>query len=353
MKKIFISHSSLDKDIVDIFIDKILILGLNLEVQDIACTSREDTGVKTGEDIREFIKENISNCDFVFFIISENYRNSQICLNEMGAAWATNRTVKPILFPNINFDSIGWLYNVRKGIMLDDSSALDSLYEDISEVCQCKSRISTWNKQKNEFLMNIRDRFKSNLNEKSLVNIEEEFDLLDWREKFDENIQIYLGCLTRITNALNKNTENTKKGTKVLNDLNLNRNTTSSQVRNILLKLANGNNILAEVYENECPQIEQAFKKAIEAAIKMREFSTADDENTAEDYESIKNLIKSMEESLESTKDFQESIESATSVKLDKDFSKSKKRLFKILDELINITQININKANELLFHLV
>ena len=63
----------------------------------------EETGVGTGEDIRKFIKENISTCDFVFFMISENYKKSEICLNEMGAAWATDRTVIPLVFPNLSF----------------------------------------------------------------------------------------------------------------------------------------------------------------------------------------------------------------------------------------------------------
>ena len=90
-KKIFISHSSKDKQIVDIFVDKLLHLGLQIDPNDVAYTSREETGVGTGEDIRKFIKENISTCDFVFFMISENYKKSEICLNEMGAALAAEK----------------------------------------------------------------------------------------------------------------------------------------------------------------------------------------------------------------------------------------------------------------------
>lgn len=135
-KKIFISHSSKDKQIVDIFVDKLLHLGLQIDPNDVAYTSREETGVGTGEDIRKFIKENISTCDFVFFMISENYKKSEICLNEMGAAWATDRTVIPLVFPNLSFDSIGWLYNVRKGLLLNDPDALDSIFDD-----------NHWNKQ--------------------------------------------------------------------------------------------------------------------------------------------------------------------------------------------------------------
>lgn len=84
-KKIFISHSSKDKQIVDIFVDKLLHLGLQIDPNDVAYTSREETGVGTGEDIRKFIKENISTCDFVFFMISENYKSiyNQLLLNNL------------------------------------------------------------------------------------------------------------------------------------------------------------------------------------------------------------------------------------------------------------------------------
>lgn len=51
----------------------------------------------------------------------------------MGAAWATDRTVIPLVFPNLSFDSIGWLYNVRKGLLLNDPDALDSIFDDITE----------------------------------------------------------------------------------------------------------------------------------------------------------------------------------------------------------------------------
>ena len=351
MKKIFISHSSSDKEIVDVFIDKILILGLNLEVQDIACTSREDTGVVTGEDIREFIKENISNCDFVFFMVSENYKNSPICLNEMGAAWATNRNVKPLVFPNISFDSIGWLYNVRKGMMLNDSSALDSLYEDISEISNNKSRISTWNKQKNEFLDFVRNTFSLRTQNQCIAIIEEEeIDLLDCREKFDYNILRHQECLMTMTQALNKNTENFQKGTKMLQHLNQNINSSPSIIRNIMLKMAHSNNSLADVCDKESPKIKIAFIGAMEASIKLRELTKLNDEDIQEEYQSVQNLIDSMNDLLASTISYKQTVEQ-NETNIDKTYSKSKKRLVNSLSEFITITEENINKANELLLH--
>lgn len=83
-KKIFISHSSKDKDIVEKFCDCILQLGIGLSYGDIFCTSVEEMGIMNGEDIRSHIKSNIQSADFSFLMISKNYKQSEICLNEMG-----------------------------------------------------------------------------------------------------------------------------------------------------------------------------------------------------------------------------------------------------------------------------
>ena len=57
--KVFISHASLDKAIVDEFVDKVLRLSCGLKTSEIVYTSREDTGVAFGEGIPEFIKDNL------------------------------------------------------------------------------------------------------------------------------------------------------------------------------------------------------------------------------------------------------------------------------------------------------
>ena len=106
MAKIFISHSSNDKGIVDLFKDLILNAGLGVLDRDIAYTSAPETGVPTGGNIPQYIKDNIADSDFVFFMISENYRKSEVCLNEMGAAWALDKNVKPLLLHNVSFESV-------------------------------------------------------------------------------------------------------------------------------------------------------------------------------------------------------------------------------------------------------
>jgi len=353
MKKIFISHSSIDKEIVDVFIDKILRLGLNIGTKDIACTSRKDTGVKTGDDIRNYIKENISNCDFVFFMISENYQNSQICLNEMGAAWATDRFVIPLVFPNVGFDNIGWLYNVRKGMKLNDSSALDTLFEDVCDKYDCRLKISTWNKQKDDFVKHINEIFE-NKNLPALItenNIEEnEPDLLDYREKFDNHILLCMESLQTITSTLDNTTESITKTTKQLTNINNNKNSSPSQIRPILLKLAKENGNLSEICTLESSRLKNNFDGTIECAIKMKELAEFSDDDIEEERQAIESMIESLN-------DFMEAVIGAKNVfeedktNLDKTYSASKKKVVKSFSDLIEILKFNINRANELLIY--
>ncbi len=151
--KIFISHSSKDKVVIDQFVDKILILGCGINEEDIFCTSIEGLGIKTGLDFREHIKESLLKSDYSFLLISNNYKKSDICLNEMGASWSQDSiSVKPFLFPDIGFDSIGTLYSVKQASKINNSSALDELFEELTVRYKIDKKVSRWNKSKEDFL---------------------------------------------------------------------------------------------------------------------------------------------------------------------------------------------------------
>lgn len=163
MAKIFISHSSNDKGIVDLFKDLILNAGLGVLDRDIAYTSAPETGVPTGGNIPQYIKDNIADSDFVFFMISENYRKSEVCLNEMGAAWALDKNVKPLLLHNVSFESVGWLYRVNLCARIDDLDRLDELRDEFIENMEVKLKLS-YGTEKNTSLLKLyqyRTRVKS------------------------------------------------------------------------------------------------------------------------------------------------------------------------------------------------
>ena len=98
-KKIFISHSSLDTEIGEKFVDALIDIGIPKEI--IFFSSRYHTGVELGKDFHAVIKDNIKSCDIVIFLLTRNFYNSAACLNEMGAAWVLGKNIIPILLDNL------------------------------------------------------------------------------------------------------------------------------------------------------------------------------------------------------------------------------------------------------------
>lgn len=155
-KRIFISHSSKDKRIVSEFNDRILQLGIGLSPDDIFCTSIEDMNIKNGEDIRNHIRKNILAADFSLLLISENYKRSEICLNEMGAVWAGNEdNVRYYLLPNTGFDKIGWLCDTKQAEEISNPIALDKLYYELTHFYQIEARFNSWSRQRETFVNNF------------------------------------------------------------------------------------------------------------------------------------------------------------------------------------------------------
>ena len=98
-KKIFISHSSLDTEIGEKFVDVLIEIGIPKEI--IFYSSRYHTGVEIGNDFHAEIKQYLSSCDIVVFLLTKNFYNSPACLNEMGAAWILDKDISPILLDNL------------------------------------------------------------------------------------------------------------------------------------------------------------------------------------------------------------------------------------------------------------
>jgi len=142
--KIFISHSSKDIEIVEGFINKILGNGLGFDIEitnkEIYCTSIEDLGIKTGADFRQNIKEHLFNANIILLFLSENYRNSEICLNEMGASWAHEKTIFPLIIPPMDFKSVGVLMEINECVKLESEDRLLKVCDELNETFQLKNK---------------------------------------------------------------------------------------------------------------------------------------------------------------------------------------------------------------------
>ena len=349
MAKIFISHSSLDKDIVDLFKNIILNAGLGIVDDDIAYTSAPETGVPTGGNIPQYIKENIADSDFVFFMISDNYRKSEVCLNEMGAAWALDKNVKPILLYDVSFHSVGWLYGMNLCAKIDDADRLDELRDEFLDKYGSCPKTAVWNRQKTEFISKIATLTPNNT---ALIGIDtpieedEELGLLDYRETFDNHLNLFNQKAKVLTNEMNQLNEKTATRVKQLSALN-SQAPNPSQARGIMMKSAQDMNQMSDAIDQNAPKLSEYFKTAIENAIHMQQFLDAEQDTKTENRKALNDLIQSMISAKDTTIKGKDALSGIPG--LVKSQIAAKNRLVKGYSTLITVYDECITKATELL----
>lgn len=128
-KRIFISHSSKDHELVKKFIDTILILGLGIKRENVFCTSVHGTKIRCGADFKKVILDELLNSKAVIQIITKSYKTSEVCLNEMGAAWVLSSNVIPLVGHPFNYD-VGFINASSQQLKLNSKDDLVQFYDD-------------------------------------------------------------------------------------------------------------------------------------------------------------------------------------------------------------------------------
>lgn len=156
--KIFISHSTDDKAVVEKLVNLLREIGLNMDT--IFCSSLPGYDIPIDTDIFNYIREQFLQHDLhVIFIHSDNYYTSPVSLNEMGAAWCLKTRATSILLPGFAFDKMKGVVNFsRIAIKLDND-----IYEVKDKLNQLRNVVieefslqhgsdATWEKARDEFI---------------------------------------------------------------------------------------------------------------------------------------------------------------------------------------------------------
>lgn len=159
--KIFISHSSKDKEYVSKLVELLVQMGLDSET--VFCTSLPGYGIPIGSDICSSIWDQFHNYNlYVFFIHSKNYYESAVSLNEMGAAWALKNNYISFLLPGFNLEEMAGVVDKKSiAIKLDNDpmevgDMLNQLYENIVlEFDLKKEKDIIWEQARNRFISEI------------------------------------------------------------------------------------------------------------------------------------------------------------------------------------------------------
>lgn len=334
MAKVFISHSSIDKDVVRLFKDIVLKFGIGLTDADIFFTSSPETGVPVGGNIPEYIKNNLKDCDFAFLMISENYKKSEVCLNEMGAAMVLGKKLFPVILYNYEFDKVGWLIDRNLCARIDDVERLNEI-RDVFVTYSISTSTNVWNKYRDEFLCKLSSMSKS---DKKLVVK----GLLDCQLEIKRNQDIY----TKNISYVNKITPDYEKKSRSI--VEKHNQSLDLDEREILLEdLANVLNRWSEEMERLIPSIRDSLKKsfgAVEYILRIKSLSLEDKSFWIND---LRNFLSSSEENYEAIKRSQKIIESQADMLQSQILAK--KRLLNSYDSLLEVYDVSINKIRKII----
>jgi len=165
MKKIFISHASSDEPIVKSIIDDLLVGALSVKISEIFCTTTDGMKIESGEDWRNSIIDALRNSTLTILIITPNYKESEVCICEMGAAWVTSAKVLPFVVEPINYSSVGIIQQPKQVEKLLEEKSLDRLKDIVQSSLNIEPKeikSDRWTVKKIEFLQKIKKHLKDN-----------------------------------------------------------------------------------------------------------------------------------------------------------------------------------------------
>ncbi|GAB2553045.1 toll/interleukin-1 receptor domain-containing protein [Gracilibacillus alcaliphilus] len=146
-KEIFISHASADKPLVDGFV-RFIRLGMDIRNEKIYCITYNNGDIPSGDSFTEHIKVNINNAEIIILLITPNFLNSNFCMAELGAAWAMDKKIIPIIVPPLKFDTLeSTPLKARQVIRLEDID----IFADELRKSGYEFAISLFNKYGEEF----------------------------------------------------------------------------------------------------------------------------------------------------------------------------------------------------------
>ena len=155
IKKIFISHASKDKEIVEELIE--LLEQIGVEPDQIFCSSFEGYGIPLGENFLETIKAQLTNDSLVLFVLTENFYQSAVCMCEMGAVWVLSKKHIPIVVPPLGYADIRGVIPNTQGLEINNAQKWNSLKQQIETQFQINGQENSagWERKRDRILGRI------------------------------------------------------------------------------------------------------------------------------------------------------------------------------------------------------
>jgi hypothetical protein len=169
--RIFISHAAADTVLIDRFVD-LLQTGLDISRTRIFCTSIEGMKIRPGKTFVEYIRQELTDSDYVIMVITAAYYESAFCLCELGATWVLGREACPLLVPPIDVAGMKAVLSGVQAGKIGDSDALNAMKDHLEQAGFGNAATGRWEAKRNAFLKMLPKLLKA-IPEKTLISASE------------------------------------------------------------------------------------------------------------------------------------------------------------------------------------
>ena len=152
---VFVSHATVDNELVEQFVD-IILKGCGLTEADIFVSSIAGMDIPAGRDLLAAVRAEVSETTLVIAMITPTYPTRPVCIAELGAAWGVAGKLVPVLAPGISRDQLNGVLTGMKVEYLDQEKALDEIAGRIEEETGRRPESpASWTRAKQKWLRSV------------------------------------------------------------------------------------------------------------------------------------------------------------------------------------------------------
>ena len=161
--KIFISHSSKDTEFVKAFVDLLISIGINKSAQ-LFCSSYPPFGVKLNDNIFDTLRQQYNEYRlYMIYMLSDNYYQSPVSLNEMGAGWVLQYEGQCITLPGFEVKNVKGCVDNNKIALVADATdfslRLNDFKDNILRIMELPAiENNLWEQKRDEFINKVRQK---------------------------------------------------------------------------------------------------------------------------------------------------------------------------------------------------
>ncbi len=259
IKKIFISHRSLDSKIVNELVQYMENIGIDKNI--IFYTSADSTGAKY--ELGPEVKKALNESEVYIAVLSNNYFESEYCCNELGFLWASGKRVIVYGLPGIDSpkDLRGFVsdWAIKR---LNNPRHIDFLYEQIKnhtnklnltllQINEYKDAyIEKANKTIEEWALNKTKKLATQYTPEKIFDI----DTLVFNEYYSDKELMFFKYLIDMNNYVWGIVENIEKNIRKWEIKNRIEPFLSEDLENFLVMLVRKNYLSCKIIETESPE---------------------------------------------------------------------------------------------------